>query len=327
MNKNRLLQLLMAHRDRPVSGQEISGELQVSRTAVWKQIEELRKNGYEIEAASRRGYRLVRFPDRVGTEEIMLHLTTERLGRSIIYNDTVTSTQEIVREQAEKGAGEGLIAVANEQVQGRGRLGRAWQSSPEQGIWMSLLLRPQVPPRYAPQLTLLSAVALAEALDLYLPEPTAIKWPNDIRIHKKKAAGILTEMQADMDEVQTVIVGMGINVNQDDGGFTGELAEKAASIRQYAGVRQSRPQIIASILKSYESWYNEYLTNGFGAVKDAWSAKTDTLGSFIQVETSRQTVEGTALRITDEGALQVQKTDGSIQTVHSGEILDDPPTE
>ncbi|SDH06722.1 BirA family transcriptional regulator, biotin operon repressor / biotin-[acetyl-CoA-carboxylase] ligase [Alteribacillus persepolensis] len=319
--RGKLLQLLMQTSDTFVSGQEISERLGISRTAVWKHIEELRKNGYELEAVPRKGYRLVHTPNHVTKAEIEAVLSTNRLGKNIVYKGEVTSTQALAHDLARSGAEEGTIVVADEQREGKGRLGREWHSPPGTGLWCSLILRPDVPPQNAPQLTLLTAVAVTEAIKEATSIDASIKWPNDILIDQKKTAGILTEMQSEPDRVQAVIIGMGINVNQQMEHFPDELLSVATSLSISSNQQTySRAQVIAVILQRLEHWYDEYLKNGFTKVKQQWEKLSVTIGKEITATTVQKTIRGVAKGITEDGVLMLRKPDGDIEHIYSADI-------
>ncbi|WP_240375562.1 biotin--[acetyl-CoA-carboxylase] ligase [Bacillus piscicola] len=316
--RSKLLQLLTST-DSFISGQEISNILGISRTAVWKHIEELRKNGYELEALPRKGYRLLRTPNLASADEIKAQLTTKRIGQNIVYKKAVASTQETAHEQARNGAPEGTIVVADEQLAGKGRLGRNWYSPPGSGLWSSLILRPDIPPHKAPQLTLLTAVAVVEGIREVTGLGSQIKWPNDILLHGKKTAGILTEMQSDPDRIQAVIIGVGMNVNQE--AFPEELAETATSLRiEAGGTVYSRAELIAAMLKRFEHWYDHYLMNGFPEIRERWEALTVTIGKEITATTLTKTIKGYAEGITEDGVLILKKSDGTLEHIYSADI-------
>ena len=211
-----------------ISGQKISEELGCTRTAVWKHISELKKEGYEIEGIQKRGYRLISIPDSIRPHAIRMNLKTKRMGHEIHYDDVIDSTQDKAHTLALNGAQEGTAVITEQQLKGKGRLGRQWESPKGTGIWMSFILRPNIPPHQAPQLTLLTAVAVAQTIEAATEIQPEIKWPNDILINGKKAVGILTELQAEADLVQSIIIGVGINVNTKS--FPEHLKDKATSL-------------------------------------------------------------------------------------------------
>ncbi|AZB44875.1 biotin--[acetyl-CoA-carboxylase] ligase [Bacillus sp. FJAT-42376] len=303
-----------------VSGQRISDMLGCSRTAVWKHIESLRKEGYEVEAVRRVGYRLKKKPSVLSAAEIQSGLRTSFIGQSIIYEKSVPSTQKIAYVHAGEGADEGTIIIADEQTEGRGRLARVWHSPINTGIWMSCILKPEIPLSRTPQLTLLTAVAIVQAIEETTGIHPSIKWPNDILINGKKAVGILTELQAEADSVHSVIIGMGINVNQDAEDFPEEIRTIATSLKMAEGKEVSRSRLIQSILYNLEQLYTTYLSVGFRPVKLLWESYAISLGREIKARTLQGTICGKALGINDDGVLLVETAEGSIEKIYSADI-------
>jgi BirA family biotin operon repressor/biotin-[acetyl-CoA-carboxylase] ligase len=318
--RKKLLKLFSEANGEFISGQKISDQLGCSRTAVWKHIEDLRQEGFEVEAVRRLGYRLKSAPDKVTGNEIQLGLKTKRLGWNVYYEESVPSTQKIAHKLAYDGAEEGTLVIADEQTAGRGRLDRSWHSPKGTGIWMSLILRPAIPPQQAPQLTLLVAVAVTQAIQEVTGLVPGIKWPNDILLNGKKAVGILTEMQADPDQVRSVIVGMGINVNQTLEHFPPELASIATSLALEVGKPVNRAQLIQAILSKLETLYDQYLQHGFLPIKWLWEGYAVTIGKEIVVRTLSGSLHGVALGITDTGTLKLRTADGEIHYIHSADI-------
>ncbi|GGE11621.1 bifunctional ligase/repressor BirA [Marinithermofilum abyssi] len=312
-----LVQLLIRHRENFLSGEEISQRLECSRTAVWKHIEELRKEGYQIEARPKSGYRLVYRPDRVAPEELQPHLSTRSFGQHFRYRAQVTSTQALAHEWAREGAPEGAVVIAEEQTEGRGRMGRSWHSPPRSGIWMSLILRPSLPLPLAPQLTLVASVALSRALKSETGLPVSIKWPNDLLVHGKKVCGILTELRGEQDQIQYIVLGMGINVNVTEEFFPKELKEKATSLAIEGKQTYSRPQLICSMLKELETWYNGYLTHGFEPIRILWEESAGMLGKMITARTPSGEKRGIAKGLDATGALLLETEEGILPVFSS----------
>ncbi|WP_369813137.1 biotin--[acetyl-CoA-carboxylase] ligase [Virgibacillus halodenitrificans] len=229
--RNKLIDLLAKDKDTYISGQMLSEHLGISRSAVWKHMKNLEKDGYQIEGKSNKGYRIISFPDKLSENTIKWGLNTSWLGSKIIHKESTPSTQVIAHQLAQEGSPHGTIILADEQTSGRGRLNREWFSSKGKGIWMSIILRPEILPYLAPQLTLLTATVLAEVVQKNTTVTPMIKWPNDILINKKKTAGILTEMQAEQDQIQYVIIGIGMNINQTKEDIPIEIQSKATSLR------------------------------------------------------------------------------------------------
>ncbi|GGA38538.1 bifunctional ligase/repressor BirA [Kroppenstedtia guangzhouensis] len=317
--REQLLSFFLERQDDFLSGEEISEHLQCSRTAIWKQIEELRKEGYQIEARPKRGYRLIYRPDRVAPEELKPHLSTDRFGQQIRYRQKMSSTQLLAHEWAREEAVEGSLVITEEQVQGRGRLGRTWVSPPHSGIWMSLILRPPIPLIQAPQLTLLTSVALTRALRQETGLEIRIKWPNDLLIHGRKVCGILTETRGEQDQVQYVVLGMGINVNVTASCWPKELKETATSLAIEGNTTYHRPKLIAKILEELEGLYDAYLAHGFEPIRILWEEYAGMLGRQIRTLTPEGPVKGTAVGLDRSGALLIQRGD-QVSPVFSAEI-------
>ncbi|QPA32962.1 biotin--[acetyl-CoA-carboxylase] ligase [Thermaerobacillus caldiproteolyticus] len=318
--RKKLLELFSEAKGDFISGQKISEILGCSRTAVWKHIEDLRKEGFELEAVRRLGYRIVNTPDKVTANEIQLGLKTETLGRYIHFEEEVTSTQTIAQKLAYEGAKEGTLVVAEQQIAGRGRMARNWFSPKGTGIWMSLILRPPIPPQKAPQLTLLTAVAIAQAIQDVTGLVPDIKWPNDILINGKKCVGILTELQAEPDRIHSVIIGMGINVNQTVEQFPEDIRAIATSLAIEKGEKIKRAELIQEILFKIEMLYRQYLQHGFRPIKLLWEGYAISIGKEITARTLSGTLRGMALGITDEGVLMLEDADGNIHYIHSADI-------
>ena len=303
-----------------ISGQKISELLGCSRTAVWKHIEELRNDGYDLEAVRRRGYRIVKKPDRISGNEIQIGLKTSYIGRNIHFEEAVSSTQKIAHKLAYEGTMEGSIVVTEEQLEGRGRLDRTWYSPRSTGIWMSVILRPNIPPNQAPQLTLLTAVSVVQAIQEVTGLEPDIKWPNDILLNGKKIVGILTELQAEADRINSVIIGIGINVNQRIDHFPESINRIATSLAIERGEKINRSELIQVILLKLENLYNDYLKNGFHVVKLLWESYAVSIGQQIVARTLAGAIEGCALGITADGVLMLEDLDGKIHYIHSADI-------
>jgi BirA family biotin operon repressor/biotin-[acetyl-CoA-carboxylase] ligase len=301
-----------------LSGQELADIIGCSRTAVWKHMEELRKEGFELEAVRKKGYRIISMPDKVTANEILFGLQTRFIGRKIVHKETVDSTQKVAHRLSQEGCEEGTVVIAEEQVAGRGRMEREWYSPKSSGIWMSIILKPKLPPYQAPQFTLLTAVAIVEAIQEVTGLQPKIKWPNDILINGKKMTGILTELQANSDQIYAIIIGIGMNVNQLQ--FPDHLKEIATSIAIEKGEKVFRPQLIQRILEKLEHYYDLYLKEGFAPIKSLWEQYAISIGKHIKARTITGTISGKALGITDEGVLQIQDDEGTIHSIYSADI-------
>jgi BirA family transcriptional regulator, biotin operon repressor / biotin---[acetyl-CoA-carboxylase] ligase len=303
-----------------LSGQHLAELIGCSRTAVWKHIEELRKEGFELEAVRNKGYRILGTPEKVTADEVRLGLTTNFIGRNIHYVESVESTQKIAHRLASEDAPEGTVILAEEQLSGRGRMARKWHSPKYTGIWMSMIIRPNIPLSNAPQLTLLSAVAIVQAIEEMTDLIPEIKWPNDILINGKKVTGILTELQAEADRIHSIIIGIGINVNQKKEDFPLELQEIATSLFIENRETVSRAELIRSIFKHFERLYTLYLEQGFLPIKLLWEGYASSIGKYIKARTVKNTIEGKALGITNDGVLQLEDMSGTIHHIYSADI-------
>ncbi|WP_425059754.1 Bifunctional ligase/repressor BirA [Sporomusa carbonis] len=314
-----ILELLKQNSGQYISGEEISQALHVSRTAVWKHIQALKLAGYEIEAHTRLGYALRQSTDRLLPEEIKVHLTSVVLGQEIHYFSEIGSTNNEAKKLATNGCPEGTIVVAEAQITGRGRLARGWFSPPGKGIWLSVVLRPPFSPMDAAKCTLMAAVGVNRAINSVTGTGCGIKWPNDILWQGRKVVGILTEMSAEMDAINYVVIGMGINVNIDQQDFPSEIAATATSLAVAAGRRISRVKLLTAILAELESTYNTVKASGFAPVLADWRQQSITLGQQVDVRGVERHFTGLAVDIDADGALLI-KTPNGIERVLAGDV-------
>lgn len=315
-----ILRLLKESRPEYVSGEDICKSLDVSRTAVWKHIQALRESGYEIDARSRSGYMLAGIPDRLYPEEIRDGLSARIIAGKIYYCDSISSTNDLAKELARQGAGEGSLVVAEEQLGGKGRLGRQWHLPKYKGLSFSLILRPPVEPSEASQVTMMAAVALSAAIKDEFGVAAGIKWPNDLLVDGKKICGILTEMGAEMDRINYLVMGAGINVNQDENDFPEEFRDTATSLKIAAGRVLSRVGLLQACLAEFERWYNVWLTQGFAPILDKWKEMTVSLNRPVRISTLNQSWEGWAEDVDGDGALLLRRPNGDIMRFVSGEV-------
>ncbi|MGB9662045.1 MAG: biotin--[acetyl-CoA-carboxylase] ligase [Moorellaceae bacterium] len=318
--RHRVLAELRRYRGEYISGEDLSRRLGLSRTAIWKHVQALRQEGYQIDASTRRGYALLAVPDCLYPEEVTSALKTAWLGRSFYYYDEVGSTNQVAKELADAGAPEGAVVVAERQTSGRGRLGRFWLSPAGKGIWVSLILRPRVSPMQLPQLSLLAAVAVKESIEEATGLRPGIKWPNDLLLRERKVAGILTEMRAEIDTTQYVVLGIGINVNLEREDFTPELESQATSLRLEAGREVARLSLLNALLCRLEYWYERWLEEGFSPVRAAWKEASITLGRQVKVIASDKVYLGVARDIDGEGALVMEEAAGGLRRFTYGEV-------
>jgi len=321
-----ILRLLKKESHSYLSGQALSKTFGISRTAIWKHIKAIKEMGYAIEASPAKGYRLNQKSLPFNAFEITSGLKTSVIGRDLVFYEEADSTNDIARTVASNGAGEGSAVVADSQKKGKGRLGRRWESPAGVNIYTSIVLRPSIMPVFAPQLTLVSAVAVAETISRFLnngsgykPEPT-VKWPNDILINGKKAAGILTEMSSEMDRVNFVVIGIGVNVNMSKKMLPEELRPIATSLREETGKEISRTDFIRTLYLSIEKWYKLYLKNGFEPIREAWNSYFKMAGKVVKVQQMDRVIEGVAVGIDADGAFLLQVKGGSVLRIISGDV-------
>ena len=315
----RILKLLRQQSQDYLSGEEISRQLAVSRTAVWKHIQELKNHGYEIEAHPRKGYRLKSRPDLLLPEEIRAGLATQLLGKQIVHFYDTSSTNNEAKRLASDDAVEGTIVVSEAQTLGRGRLNRGWFSPPGGGVWVSVILRPPFPPQEAPKCTLMAAVATVEAIREASGLNCGIKWPNDILWQGRKLVGILTEMSAEMDAINFVVLGIGINVSLQESDFPEELRNIGASVSMGAEREVSRVEVLQKLLERLEYWYQVVKQEGFEPVLEAWRRESVTLGQPVRVLAGEETYDGVAEELAEDGSLLV-RTENGLRRVLAGDV-------
>lgn len=311
----RLLSLLRSGQF--VSGEKIAEQLGLSRAAVAKRVAALRRRGFLIAAAPRRGYRLDVVPDALSVDVIAPRLTTAWLGRVWRHLPTIGSTNDEAAAWARAGAAAGAVVVADEQTRGRGRLGRHWHSPPGESLYLSVVLRPPLPPHRVPPLTLAAGVAVAEALLVFDVTPQ-LKWPNDVQLDGKKVAGILTEMSADIDRVHHLVVGIGVNLNGRQ--FPDELAAIATSVVLARGAAVGRAEFAAVLCARLEDWLNQFVADGAAPVVAAWKQHARFFGRRVVVTAGRDRLEGVAEDLEEDGALRLRTDDGRTVRVVAGEV-------
>jgi BirA family biotin operon repressor/biotin-[acetyl-CoA-carboxylase] ligase len=301
--------------------------MSLTRTAVWKQVSSLKADGYVIEASTRKGYRLLEVPDLLRIEEVRDGLGTRVLGRTeALHYREIESTNSRARELAAQGAPEGTLVVAEGQTRGRGRRERSWFSPPYLGIYASLVLRPSIPAGEAPRLALLAAVAVAEAVHLATGLDATIKWPNDILAGGRKLAGILLEMATDMDSVDYVVVGAGINVNVPRSAFPREIRPLATSVLIETGGPFPRVPLLRRCLESFESSYDLFRAEGFAPILERWKARSGMPGRRVIVRVPGRDLAGTVTDIDENGFLLLRDGDGRDHRIFSGDVTFLPGT-
>ena len=301
-----------------VSGQQISKDLHVSRTAIWKHINVLKERGYIFESSTRKGYRLIYAPNLLTPLEIDSALHTETFGRHVVYLESTQSTNEEAKKIAREGAEEGTIVVAEEQITGHGRLARGFYSPFAKGIWFSLILRPKFFPMEASKCTLLAAVGVCRGIRRMGLADAGIKWPNDIFVHGKKLVGILTLMSASMEKIDYIIMGIGINTGIKKNEFPEDFREGATSFLN-EGINVSRKDLLAAILGELEKEYSIAQNEGFDKVLDDWRALSVTLGQEVRVIFGDDSYTGKAVDIDRDGCLLVN-TGSEVKRVIAGDV-------
>lgn len=301
-----------------VSGQQISKDLHVSRTAIWKHINVLKERGYIFESSTRKGYRLIYAPNLLTPLEIDSVLHTETFGRHVVYLESTQSTNEEAKKIAREGAEEGTIVVAEEQITGHGRLARGFYSPFAKGIWFSLILRPKFFPMEASKCTLLAAVGVCRGIRRMGLADAGIKWPNDILVHGKKLVGILTLMSASMEKIDYIIMGIGINTGIKKNEFPEDFREGATSFLN-EGINVSRKDLLAAILGELEKEYSIAQDEGFDKVLDDWRALSVTLGQEVRIIFGDDSYTGKAVDIDRDGCLLVN-TGSEVKRVIAGDV-------
>ncbi len=276
--------------------------------------------GYDIESTPHFGYRLLSSPDVLHADDLLSRLAPGRvIGRDIQVFQVTNSTNDVVEKLARDGVAEGAVVFAESQSKGRGRLGRKWISPPGQGLWFSVLLRPQLPPASATQLTIAASTAVARAIRSATGLLPQIKWPNDILIEGRKVVGILTELSAELDRVRYVIIGIGVDVNIKE--FPAELAESATSLAEAAGKNFIRAEIAAAILKELDADYARITRGEFSALAEEWEQQCITLGRRVQIHIGERTIAGRAESLAGDGALLLRTEYGHLERIVGGDVV------
>ncbi|WP_129595728.1 biotin--[acetyl-CoA-carboxylase] ligase [Anaerophilus nitritogenes] len=319
--KKQILRALKNNKENFISGEELSHQIGVTRTAVWKHIKGLKEDGYEIESISRKGYRLLKEPDILDADILEIEIKNRYIGNKVIHFDQVESTNTVAKRMASEGAEEGTVVIAEEQIGGRGRLGRNWISPKKKGIWMSIILRPLIDPMEAAKITQIAAAAVANGLMNITHKFVGIKWPNDIIINNKKVCGILTEMSAELNCMNYIIVGIGMNVNMTNKEFPEEIESIATSIRECIGKEVSRKEIIKEVLHSFEELYLDFIQNkNIQKSLDLCKDYSVTLGKEVKIKSQHEEIIAYAMDISEDGQLIIKKSTGEIKKVLSGEV-------
>ncbi len=316
--REKILQLLRAAGSEFLSGETLARKAGISRTMVWKHVQALEREGFGIAAVPSRGYRIVAVPDLLRQPDITSGLGTRLIGREVQLLPKTSSTNTLAMELAAQGAPEGTVVVAETQTAGRGRRGRTW-ISPKGNLYMSAILRPDIPVQRAPRITLLGAVAVAAAVRKALGLNAVIKWPNDVLIKDRKVCGLLTEMSAEQDRVRHVVLGIGVDVNADLAELPSDVQPRTTTLAAEAGKRIDRTALLREVLRELDQYYRAFLADD-GAVLAAWKRMNCTLGNRVEVSGAGATIAGRAQDIDGDGRLVIRTDDGAIEAVSAGDV-------
>jgi len=316
MIQDKILEILRRKHEY-ASGEEISESLKISRQALWKHIQELRDLRYDIVAVPHLGYQLVSTPDRFFPSEITHGLNTKFLGKKIHYFESVSSTMDLAIQLGMRGSPEGTLVVAETQTKGRGRLGRSWISPKYKGIYLSLILKPEILPAQSPVITLLVSISICEAIKEITGLDAKIKWPNDIFIQNKKIGGILTELNAEMDRIHFLVIGIGLNVNNDKN----SLLPGAISLKEVKLENISRVGLAQEVLRKIEKDYLSFQKQGSQEIINRWRNYNITLGRRVKISCHKEHLEGRAVDIDNDGGLLIRDDSGLIQKVMAGDVV------
>ena len=316
-----LLTLLAENATMVTSGTRIAKEVGVSRSMVWQWVERLRELGVKVKSQPGTGYFLEQIPDILTPDMLKQRLKGSLFGKRIFHFFRTDSTNRVALELGHAGEPEGAVVLAEEQTAGRGRGGRAWHSERATGIYVTLLLRPKLAPVQAPLLTMMAGLSAHSAVQALTGLEVDLKWPNDLLVRGRKLGGILTEMHAEPGQIRFVIVGIGLNVNQQK--FPGELANLATSLRAETGKPQSRMQLLVRLLHEFESDYNRFLREGVATVVARFeSVSSYARGKRVRVTNGTESYVGTTAGLGPEGLLQVERDGGQLMTVIAGDVAE-----
>ena len=316
--KTKILKVLRGTKDY-ISGQELCEQLGVSRTAVWKYMKQLKEEGYEIQAVQNKGYRLVEVPDVLGESEIKSRMNTRWAGREVYFYEEIDSTNTQAKRLAEEGAVSGTLVVSDCQTKGKGRRGRVWESPKGTALYMTLMIRPQIRPERASMLTLVIGLSVVQAIRNVLKVEVGIKWPNDVVLNKKKLVGILTEMNAQMDYIEYLVLGVGINANTKE--FPPEIQDKATSLQIELGYPVNRAELVAETMKCFENYYEIFeKTQDHSGLMEAYQEVLVNYNQPVRVLEPGNEYSGIARGINELGELLVERENGVVETVYAGEV-------
>lgn len=314
MNKT-IIQMLIDSDSEYVSGQNISDKLGITRAAVWKRISKLKELGFEIESVTKKGYKLLSYPDILNKELIEIGMKSDFIGHSVEVLESVDSTNDYAKKKA-KELVDGSVIISLEQVKGKGRRGRSFHSGKGDGIYLSIILKPGFEPAKAPFITSIAGAALVNTFNKFNIQ-TKVKWPNDVLINGKKVAGILTEMSADMEFIEYIVLGVGINVSGLE--FPNELKNIATSLK-LEGYDVKKLSIIWQFIYEFELLYNLYLNENTSEVVNILRNNSSVIGKQINVHYMNEIESAIAVDINNQGALIIKTQEGEVKELSSGEI-------
>jgi len=304
-----------------ISGARIAKEIGVSRSTVWRWVQRLRALGVKVKGQPATGYFLEQTADILTPNMLRQRLKGSLFGKHIYHFFKTDSTNRVALELGHAGGAEGAVVLSEEQTAGRGRAGRLWHSDRAVGIYVTVLLRPRLAPVQAPLLTMMAGLSARSAVQAVTGLTVDLKWPNDLLLNGKKTGGILTEMHAEPGQIRFVIVGIGLNVNQEK--FPGALADTATSLRVETGKSQSRMELLVRLLREFENDYNRFLREGMeGVVARFEEVSTYAKGKRVRVTNGTESYVGTTAGLGPEGLLQVQRDDGKVMTVIAGDVTE-----
>jgi BirA family biotin operon repressor/biotin-[acetyl-CoA-carboxylase] ligase len=318
--RERILALLRGA-DGYVSSQAICTELDITRAAVWKQIQNLRRHGYSIQGVASQGYRLCEVPDALHVLEADPGIRTERIGRTIRVKEVTGSTNDDLWELGRKGAEEGTVLIAEMQQAGKGRKGRQWASPANRNLYMSVLLRPPFPPADAAMVTLMAGVVLCKAIQEAFSLEPAIKWPNDLLLEGKKAAGILAEMHAEQESIHFLILGIGVNLNMSREMFPKDLRYPATSVQLVLGRPVERVPFARRLLEHLDRGYGRLLLDRGASVLRDWDRYCAHSGEWLEINTAQGNVEGRFRGLDEQGSMILENASGRTETVRAGDVV------
>ncbi|PIP67563.1 MAG: biotin--[acetyl-CoA-carboxylase] ligase [Candidatus Omnitrophica bacterium CG_4_9_14_0_2_um_filter_42_8] len=316
MLDDKILNYFKKHEEGYVSGEDLSRELGISRAGVWKHIESLREEGYDIEAFPHLGYRLISIPDRLTEIELKWQLKTDIIARKIYSYKETSSTNDAAYQLAASGEKEGSVIIAESQTAGRGRMGRSWVSPRSKGAYFSVILRPDILPKEVSSITLFSALSVAKTIREMAGLAAFIKWPNDVLINNKKICGILTEMNAETDKINFVIIGIGININTKEE----FLPKGATSIMEAKGAEISRVELVKGIFKNLDKYYRLFNGGHIAEIIREYKEFSNFLGKRAQVTYHDTKIEGYVVDVDKEGALILRMDSGLNERILAGDV-------